>query len=110
MKPVVVVNPKLLSIITFGFACGITLWPFIIVKEKNEGIIRHERIHIKQQAEMLVIFFYLWYGIEYLIHFTRYKKFEVSYSNISFEKEAYSNEKNPEYINNRKMYSWTKYL
>jgi hypothetical protein len=110
MRPIVIIRPRLLSVLTFGFADGLTLWPFIILKKENARIIRHESIHIKQQVEMLIIFFYLWYVFEWLLKFIRYKKFEVSYRNLSFEKEAYSNENDLLYLNKRKKYSWTKYL
>lgn len=85
---------------------GITLYPFIILAKKeylgNERLINHELIHIEQQKELLVIPFYLWYGIEFLI--------KRSYRGLSFEREAYSNDKNLEYLETRKRYSWFKYI
>ena len=49
---------------------GVTLWPFIVMRtpdlKKDEVFINHEKIHIRQQAEMLVIPFFIWYAIEYL--------------------------------------------
>lgn len=73
-------------------------------------LINHEKIHLKQQIEMLVIGFYLWYGIEFLIHFVTHKKWMKAYYAISFEKEAYQNEQNLDYIRNRKVWSFLKYL
>ena len=52
---------------------------------------KHEKIHIAQQKEMLVIPFYLWYFIEWLV---RLFKKGNAYQNISFEREAYVNEYN----------------
>ena len=44
---------------------AVTLYPFIILKHKelnNDGVlIHHERIHLKQQIELLVLPFYLIY-------------------------------------------------
>lgn len=99
---------------------GITLWPVIHIAlteqeyiaqygtERLEHTKTHESIHLKQQAEMLVIFFYLWYGLEFLFKLFKYGK--RAYMNLSFEKEAYENAESPEYLNTRKRYSWFKYL
>lgn len=67
----------------------------------------HESIHTKQMKEMLYIPFYLWYIVEYLI---RLLGKGDAYRNISFEQEAYSNEKDMNYLKNRKHFSWFKYL
>jgi len=86
---------------------GITIFPFIFVEDKNDKeLVNHERIHIRQQIEMLVIPFYLWYGIEWLIRGANDK----AYRNISFERESYDNENNLDYLKKRKPYSWVKYL
>lgn len=71
----------------------------------------HEYIHTMQQIEMLFLFFYLWYGIEYLVRLVQYRGNRMqAYYNISFEREAYANEKYPDYKLYRRLYSWTKYL
>lgn len=78
-------------------------------KPINNNIINHEQIHTKQQIELLFIGFYLWYIIEYIINIFKYKfNLNNAYYNIRFEKEAYNNEKNTNYINNRKHYNWIK--
>jgi len=91
---------------------GITLCPFgIYVKDINrvtERTINHENIHWQQQLEMLVIFFYIWYLVEWIIKLFKYGG--RSYRNLSFEREAYGNDKNIDYLKNRKHYSWFKYL
>ncbi len=50
---------------------GVVLWPFIVVKRKelktNPVFMNHERIHLKQQLELLIIFFFIWYFFEYFI-------------------------------------------
>jgi len=94
-----------------GGAIGITLAPFgIYIREDfitHKDIIQHESIHWKQQMEMLILPFYIWYLIEWFIRL--FINVDV-YRNISFERESYENEDIPEYINNRKSYSWIKYL
>lgn len=89
---------------------GITIYPFIIVKDKlNKTLINHESIHIHQQLELLIIPFYFWYCTEYVINLFKYKyNTSLAYRNISFEVEAYANEHNPDYIKTRKPYQWFK--
>ena len=83
---------------------GITLWPFVILREKYKGrakrIINHESIHIKQQEELLIIPFYILYVTEWFIKLFFYGK--EAYYNISFEREAYSNEYDFQYLESRK--------
>ena len=88
---------------------GITLCPFGIYVNniKSISLINHEKIHWHQQLEMLVIPFYIWYFIEWIIKMLFYKN---EYMNISFEKEAYLNDKNYNYLKTRKHYAWLKYI
>ena len=95
---------------------GITLWPFVILREIYDStppwrrraarIINHESIHIKQQEEMLVLPFYIWYVTEWFIKLFIYGS--QAYYNISFEREAFDNDDNLSYLNGRKHYAWIK--
>lgn len=103
------------KIIPFKGYKAITIWPYIFIRKNcksyTEITERHENIHGEQQKEMLLIFFYLWCGIEYIIKLIIYNfDFNKTYHNISFEQEAYNNEQNKEYLLNRKHYSWIKYI
>ena len=99
---------KFLKFILGKNVIGITLCPFGIYTDDNNIItINHEKIHWKQQLEMLIIIFYLLYLIEWFIKIFFYKD---AYRNISFEREAYSNSKNSNYLINRKHFSWIKYI
>lgn len=93
---------------------GVTLWPFIVMKQselKDDAIfLNHERIHLRQQIEMGIILFFLWYGLEFLIRLFQYGNAYVAYTNISFEREAYENELFLEYLSRRKLWSFLKYL
>jgi len=71
---------------------------------------RHEDIHRKQMLEMLVIFFYLWYGVEFLIRLCICRNRKEAYRNISFEREAYANDNLTAYVYGRKAFAWVKYL
>lgn len=89
----------------------------IIFVRKNVQLkavdLNHEKIHSKQIFEMLIIFFYLWYLFEWLFRFLFTKdRFSIkAYKHISFEKEAYYNQDDLNYIEwSRKPYDWFKYL
>lgn len=93
-----------------GFAC----WPFIFIKsnrvKQDRIFINHERIHLRQQIELLVIPFFIWYAIEYLINLIIYNDFKRAYYQVSFEKEAYSYEKDMQYLKNRKPFQFLKQI
>lgn len=72
--------------------------------------INHEKIHTSQMLEMGFIFFYLWYVIEWLVRVIQYRNTFKAYKNISFEREAYTNQQNPDYLKTRKLYSFRHYL
>ena len=116
--PIIKYNDKFLNSISwFGKVGGITLFPWVVLREKYRDnpwykskaiiIINHESIHIEQQKELLVVFFYAWYLIEW---FVRLFMKGNAYRNISFEKEAYSNKDNMKYLETRKRYSFLKYI
>lgn len=92
---------------------GITLFPFIFLKNKesrnNQILVNHEKIHLRQQLELLLIFFYIWYVIEYYYWFFRLKNGYHAYKRISFEREAYAKERDLNYLKNRKLWSFWKY-
>lgn len=100
-------------IIPKGFI-GLTLYPFIFLKEKDlkqdASLINHEKIHLKQQLELLIVFFYFFYGLEWLIKLFKYKNGYLAYRNLSFEREAYENEDNLNYIKNRKTWAFINYF
>jgi hypothetical protein len=83
---------------------AIAIFPFIFVHpstEINDRLINHERIHLRQQVEMLVIPFYVWYLIEY---------FTKGYYQVSFEREAYTNDSNLNFLKSRKFFNFVKYI
>lgn len=96
-----------------GFS-GITLYPFVFFKEKklreDAVFVNHERIHLRQQIELLIVLFFLWYGLEFLIRLIVYRSAEKAYRNISFEREAYENEKDLLYLKKRPFWQFLKSL
>lgn len=93
---------------------GITLFPFIFLAKadfsRDATLVRHEKIHLKQQAELLIILFYFWYGVEFLVRFLQYKNKSVAYRNISFEREAFAQEHSCDYLKKRPFFAWVNYL
>lgn len=93
-----------------GYA-AMAIFPFIFFRKKeyiNLKRLNHEKIHLRQQLELLIIPFYIWYGLEFLVKWIKLKDSKKAYYNISFEKEAYKNEHNLNYLKNRKFYSFLK--
>jgi len=92
-----------------SWVSGITIFPFIFLRNEMKGninTIKHENIHLRQQAECLIIFFYIIYFINYLINRFKKNSHIEAYKNILFEKEAYDNENNLNYF---KFYGWLRY-
>ena len=93
---------------------GITLFPFILVfseSEKQNGVLlNHEKIHIRQQIELLVLPFFIWYFLEFLYRWIQFKDKKKAYLNISFEREAYLNEKNLHYLKQRSFWRFLKFI
>jgi hypothetical protein len=83
---------------------ALAFFPFIIIPtttKTDKVLINHERIHLRQQAELLVLPFYIWYLIAY---------FSRGYYNVSFEKEAYTNERDLSYLARRPWFAFLKYV
>ena len=112
-----IVSSFLLSIFTFNNknVLAMALWPVVIYRNKktSENIViqNHEKIHHRQQIELLILPFYIWYFIEYWIGMFNCKfKHEIAYRNISFEMEAYDQERNMDYLKKRPYFSNWKYF
>ena len=106
------------------------------VEECKPDDINHECIHQVQQIECFILgliigiivaglgapwwiipiiafgFFYLWYGIEYLIilAFAGWDKQNNRYHDVSFEEEAHSNDTKWDYLKERLPFSWMSYI
>lgn len=109
---IVITSQKLVRILSFGNARAMALFPFVLMSKKDlpPEVLNHEKIHLKQQLELLLIFFYFWYFIEFFIHFCKLGSREKAYMNISFEKEAYQNHHDFNYLKNRKAWTFIGYL
>lgn len=127
------------NFIPFKGYLAITIFPFVFVRNDSKYKFdkvasNHEHIHYIQQIEFLVAcavimavvipvtniswwwmfvcpgVYFLWYGLEYCIRYVAYPSQREAYRNISFEQEAYMNEEDMHYLENRRMFAWVKYI
>ena len=97
------------NLIPFKGYKAINLFGILFVRKgyvMSEKDLNHERIHTAQMKEMLYVFFYLWYLIEWLVRLFQKGN---AYRNLSFEKEAYDNQDNLTYLDSRPMFGWWEY-
>lgn len=95
---------KFLELVLMSRFQAIAIFPFIFVREEsktNNVLLNHERIHLRQQLELLIVPSLIWYLIEGLLK---------DYRQISFEREAFANEKDLNYLKRRKWFAFIKYL
>lgn len=101
------------NIIPFPGYKAINLFGVLFVRGNariDDITLNHEKIHTAQMKEMLYVFFYVWYVIEWIIRLFAFKGTKFAYRNISFEREAYSNDKDQDYLNTRKRFAFTRYI
>ncbi len=94
-----------------GFT-GVNLFGVLFVRKRylprlTERVFRHERIHTAQMVEMLFLFFYVAYFLEWIYWLIRslFDKGIDPYRSISFEREAYVHEYDAEYLKRRKFFA-----
>ena len=66
----------------------------------------HETIHFQQFLETLFIPFVLLYFYDYVKNYIIFRDGKLAYFNIRAEQEAYVNDVNLAYLNQRKRYRW----
>lgn len=123
-------DSKLAKWLLFPSYHTITLGCFIFTKksELSEKTKRHETIHMMQWMEVTIaalivlgllswlispywmavspLVYYVWYVVEWLVRLP----FGKAYRNISFEREAFANDDDVEYIVNRELFNFVKYV
>ena len=115
---------KYSKIIPFSGFYAITLFGTVIRREKWKDVpldkrtYNHEGIHVCQAEDFCkgffgYICFYLLYFLEWFFKgiISLFTAFKIrAYYSISFEQEAYNNQNNLLYQDNRKKWAWTKYI
>lgn len=92
---------------------AMAIWPFLFVRNGarfDEDDERHEKIHGRQQKELILILFYLLYFIFWVVGVLRYNNCKMAYRNNPFELEAYTYQDDTYYLSRRKHYAWVKYI
>ena len=90
---------------------AITILRWMIVrtdcKNKVSPVVQnHEDIHYAQERELWYVFFYLLYGLMFVWNFLKMWNWSKAYRAIPFEVEAYANQGNLYYLENRKRFAW----
>ena len=67
--------------------------------------LNHEAIHTAQMRELLYVPFYVLYVLEWLCLLPRYPKRHEAYRHISFEREAYAHQAEPDYLKARPKFN-----
>ena len=98
------------SFFPFGGFKAITIWPFIFVKGTMPAdyVLYHEKIHLRQQAETLLLLFYIIYGVSWLVQLIKHRNAHTAYRNVIMEREAYSHQREGSYLDNRPFWAWIK--
>ena len=115
MKPLFFENSKIpvwLSKLAPIEINAITLFCFVFSRGTiSEETKRHETIHFQQYLETFVVGFLLIYFFDYLYSAIIKKKgfSRDSYLAIRFEQEAWTQDKDVDYLKNRKRFSWLNY-
>ena len=104
----------IILVVSFMKRKGMAFFPFIFL-QKDSGrldkvLMNHERIHIRQQLETLIVPFYLIYLINYLYNIITTLEHETAYRNILFEREAYDHQHDQNYLKTRKFFGFLNYL
>ena len=102
-----VILSKIAPINIWAISFGIWVW---CRGELSEQTKRHETIHFQQQLELGFALQWTIYAFSYLYHLVKLKDSREAYYDISFEREAYGNEADKNYLENRKRYAWVKYI
>ncbi|MFN8354657.1 MAG: hypothetical protein U0Y10_09435 [Spirosomataceae bacterium] len=106
------VLPAIILHVPWMRANGMALFPFVLIRKKNpsEVLLNHERIHLYQQVELLIIPFYIWYVLEYGWHRLKGKRHYEAYRSISFEEEAFAHDQDADYLQKRRFWAFWRYF
>ncbi len=98
---------KIAPIEIWAISFGLWVWCRGELSDKTK---RHETIHFQQQLELLFIGQWLLYGLFWLVGLIRYRDGKKAYRESPFEREAYNNEENLDYLKSRRRWAWISYI
>jgi hypothetical protein len=90
---------------------GLCFFTIIFINKRfySLQLVTHEQIHRRQQLETLFLAYFI-YFFESTIKTIRYGSISQGISNVSFEREAYANQDNPEYLKTRPFWAFLYYM
>ncbi len=98
-------------------AQGVGIFPFLIIRihlklpHKRDELINHEKIHLIQQVELLIIGAFIFHLCEYIYaRFVKKLSKRDSYYFPATEQEAHQNAMNQDYLSQRKPYELFNYI
>ncbi len=110
----ILVTPKFFKYMTLGDVRAMAVFPFVLLSEEKLQydlfLMQHEKIHLQQQKELLILPFYALYVGEYLVKLIKTGSRYKAYRRISFEREAFCHESEINYLKNRPKFASFKYL
>lgn len=117
---IVIYSNALITIERFFFkeSQGFAVWPLIVFPAsdfRNTGDtfrlkFNHERIHLRQQIELLLVFFYIFHFLEWFLHRIIQRKDQLeAYFLYTAEQEAYQHMTNDNYLRYRRFLSMFRY-
>lgn len=111
----IIIQNNITSFILGKHYAAMCLHPFLLVNKAFDIVnfpetLNHERIHARQQIEMLWVFFFLWYVTEYLVRLLICRSHRKAYLSLSHEREAYHHAGDPGYLLTRRPFAWFTYL
>ena len=112
MKSILVRNSSIPKALSWFFpVAAITLWPFILIRPgyDTDRLINHEKIHIVQYNELLVLGFLLLYLWDWVVGLLKYRSTKTAYYQIRFEQEARFGEGQEDYLEKRPKHSWLRF-
>lgn len=111
MKTMKVISSRFLP---FRGFTAINLFGVVVARRDRLPLSRHtlhhEAIHTHQIKELFYIGFYVWYLVEWLLRLIQYRDFKRAYKNICFEREAFCNDADADYLKQRKLFAFIPYL
>jgi hypothetical protein len=103
--------PRILSKISPIEIDSFSFGPFVFCKSNiSMRTKQHEIIHYHQQIELLFVFQWLLYSFFTIKLLIERAGLKGAYYNNPFEREAYDNDRNILYLDERALWSWSAYI
>jgi len=90
---------------------ALSFGPFVFCRGRLSDTTKtHETIHYHQQLETLFVLQWTLYILFWLYGLLKYRNGKKAYYENPFEREAYANQEDTEYLSKRPFWAWRKYV